>query len=126
MSEMFVLSDAKRKSNGKSDSKCINIRVIQESIGAYGCRHMPVLHAVGGCNTTSAIFGIAKGTVYKRLSRGESLETHLKLMQDVAADEDEVRSAGLALMNALNGGEPCESLGRLRYNTYCKLVTKNV
>jgi hypothetical protein len=47
-------------------------------------------------------------------------------MQDVSATDVAVSNAGVAIMNALYSGKPSETLGRLRYNTYCRLVTNSL
>jgi hypothetical protein len=56
------------------------------------------VHAFGGCYTTSAIFGIGKGTVFQRLTKNEFLLSYFDAMLNAEALADEVTDAGMVLM----------------------------
>ena len=39
-----------------------------DKLGKASCRHLPAIHAITCCDTTSIIFGIGKGFLFKGLS----------------------------------------------------------
>ena len=53
--------------------KCISIGYVQAKIGDEGCALLLVVHALGGCDTTSAIFGFGKGTIFNRITEDIAL-----------------------------------------------------
>lgn len=85
-----------------------------------------VLHAFGGCDTTSAIFGHGKGTVFSKLSGNKSLSADIETLQNPAAQPDNVVQAGLHLMLALYGGKQTDTPGSLRYAAYSKMISKSL
>jgi 5'-3' exonuclease len=120
MSDIYFICDGKKNKEGK----CINVKKFAKKLGTYVCQLLPVLHALGGCDTTSAIFGHGKGTVLKRLNSESSLHCHLQVLQALESGVDEVKQAGVAVMVALFNGSPGNTLGRLRYEGFKKLVTE--
>ena len=79
------------------------------------------MHAFGGCDTTSAIFGHRKGSIYTLLNSSAQLQHHCITLQTEAATHDEVTTAGLKLMEAIFGGSENDSLAGLRYSSYCTM-----
>jgi len=122
MSDIFFWSEGKKGKTGK----CISVHSLQSKLGYDLCQHVLVLHALGGCDTTSAIYGFGKGTVLTRLGSNCCARTHVELMQDVHATHDEVKEAGLQLLVALFGGKPTDSLDSLRYSSYVRLVSTSL
>jgi hypothetical protein len=65
MRDVYFVCEPKKVRGGKTtDGKCVCIRLVQDRIGLRACQRLPAVHAMGGCDTTSAIFGHGKGTVY--------------------------------------------------------------
>jgi hypothetical protein len=93
----------------------------QDRIGVRACQRLLVVHAMGGCDTTSAIFGHGKGTVYDCISKNSSLHNDCMILQSSSASADDVCNAGVRLMIAIYGGKPCDSLTSLRYAGYCSM-----
>jgi hypothetical protein len=125
MADICFLSEAKGKVKGRNDSKCISIAAVQQKLGSYASRHILVAHAFGGCDTTSAIFGQGKGTVFKKVTQNKLLETSLLVMENVDASVADVTLAGLKIMSVVYGANGEESMGRMRFNSYNRLVTSN-
>jgi len=105
--------------------KQVSIRDIQQAVGKQTCRQLLAVHAIGGCDTVSAIFGIGKGTVLKRLTAGTQFIASTDVLQDRCATVEDVISEGLKLLVGVYGGKPSESLNRLRYQLYCKMATES-
>jgi hypothetical protein len=118
MSEIFFVSDGKKNSSGK----CINVHALQNKLGLDSCKKILVLHAFGGCDTTSAVFGHGKGSVFKKLDTDRALCYHIATLQSPDSTVDQVKSAGVALMIALYGGKPGEQLGDMRYTAFMKML----
>lgn len=87
---------------------------------------MLALHAFGGCDTTSVLFGIGKRSVYKILSDVDQHRFDLDLMQSPVASADEVSHAGLRLMIALCEGKSEDTRQILRYRAYCRQVSSSL
>ena len=80
-----------------------------------------LIHAVVGCDTTSALYGIGKATVFKRITAVRANKTLVHVIQNKNATQDEVIVAGLSLMVRLYKGKPADKLNKLRHEVYCKL-----
>jgi len=65
MKDIFFFSISRKRD--RTEGKCINIHKVQMKSGQGACRLMLVMYALGGCDTTSALFGIGKGSVYSFL-----------------------------------------------------------
>jgi len=89
------------------------------------CRQILFVHALGDCDTTSAIFSIGKGTVFKRLTTGTQLVDLTDIIHSrTAAVHDVVRqSFNCFLFVAIYGGKPGNSLNTLCCAMYYKMVT---
>ena len=124
MADIHFVSQIRNKTTGQY--KQLSVRAIQQAIGEQACRQLVSIHAIGGCDTTSAIFGIGKGTILKRLSAEKQYVTYTDALHDRAATAEEVVSAGLKLMVILYGGKDSDSLHKLRYKLYCKMVAESV
>ena len=55
MSDTYMLKTATGK---KKESKLVSIKNIQTEIGSTAVRQLLLIHALSGCDTTSALFGI--------------------------------------------------------------------
>jgi cytochrome c553 len=111
-----------RKITAAASQLPINIRAIQKSIGSTACRQLLTVHALGGCDTTSAIFRMGKGAIFKKITNA-SFTSHLTdVMQDSSSLREDVVKAGQQLMILLYGGKTSDDLTNLRYTTYCRMA----
>jgi hypothetical protein len=96
MSDMYFVSEAKKKPSG--DLKPISIRKVQQHVGDLVRKQILVVHALSGCDTTSAMYGNSKGSVMKKINEQRSSEQLTKILLDETATVDEVATAGIQLM----------------------------
>ena len=75
----------------------------------------------GGCDTTSAIFRLGKGKVYKKITSTLWTKKHTDVMQNEDATSEEVIESGLEIMCLLFDGKAADNLNALRYTAYGKL-----
>ena len=50
------------------------MREVKTKLGTFLCKHIPSLHALLGCDTTSRLFGIRKGSILKKFKENRSLQ----------------------------------------------------
>jgi len=51
----------------KHNTEVISIRIVRDAIGDTACRQLLVAHAIGGCDSTSAVYGHGKVSVYRKV-----------------------------------------------------------
>ena len=96
MQNVFFTSEAKKDRGGRQiAAKCINIAAAQHQLEPSVCQCLPAVHAFGGFDTTSAIFGHGKRSIYAHLNSSAQLQHHCITLQTEAATHDEVTTAGL-------------------------------
>jgi hypothetical protein len=82
MADVHLVSEAKRGRGEKIvPPKCINIPEFHRHLGEDPCKCLPAVHAFGGCDTTSAIYGHGKGSVYSRLVNDDRLKLNTAICQ---------------------------------------------
>ena len=80
-----------------------------------------MVHALGGCDTTSAIFGLGKGTVYNKIASDKALHYHCLTLQSYKSTPEQVAISGNELFVALYGDKLGDKLSGLRYAAYCSM-----
>jgi len=119
---MNVFMEYDRKTASQPHGRCIDINALQSCLGSDICQNILVLHAFGGCDTTSAIYGHGKGSILTRLCQNTQVAVHTASLQSPNATVDAVKEAGVALMVALYSGKEGDDLSALRYSAYCKMA----
>jgi len=61
------------------------------------------VHALSGCDSTSALFGLGKKTVCNRLSSSADALSSMNILGSISATKEEVKCAGLKLLGLLYG-----------------------
>jgi len=80
------------------------------------------IHAISGCDTTSALFGHGQNTVFKKLV-ADDLQQQFGVFNDVTASREQVATSGCQLLVALYTGQPgVHNLDKMKHSTYMKLV----
>ena len=120
MPNMYFFSNTNKKIT--DDHKYVCIRSIQEKLGMEATRKIIVTHALGGCDTTSSIYGLGKGSLLKKIMKCESVTSAIDTVQDTNATQIEVAEAGMQLMVMMYGGKQSDKLNEMRYTTYCHLA----
>lgn len=81
--------------------------------------HMLFLHAMSGCDSTSALFNQGKVKFLKTLSKNPDLESYITKFTDPSAHPEEITVAGEKFLIVFYGGNhPTTTLNKLRYKQY--------
>lgn len=102
--------------------KIWNITEARQKLGIYVCNILPFIHAFSGCDTTSRIFGLGKGTAMKKISTNMQLQDYTDVFCKDSSVES-VHRAGEQIFVALFGGlKEVETLDMLRYRIFVSKV----
>lgn len=83
------------------------------------------IHAITGCDTTSAPFGQGKKKVVKLYQKTPLLHSLASTFSDPDASDSQITAAGIQFLIILYGGnEVTDSLDSLRYELFAKSVAK--
>ncbi|XP_053373150.1 uncharacterized protein LOC123533634 [Mercenaria mercenaria] len=116
--KVYFRSDSRQK---KNKTKVWDIHKTQEVLGMELCSILPFIHALTGCDTTSRIYGIGKGTALKAFSSKAYLrEIAGNFMK--ALTKDEISETGEQALICLFGGLPEDNLNILRFKTFATKV----
>ena len=115
---LYLQSDKKK---GKK-FRVWDIHWFQRSLGPEMCSLLPFIHAIAGCDTTSHLFGIGKGVPLRKL-KSDLLFREQAYVFSSFATKDEVHKAGEKAIACLYGGQPNESLDKLRHRKFCEKVS---
>ena len=85
----------------------------------FVCKHIPFLHAFLGCDTTSRLFGIEKGSILKKFKENKSLQQAATVFDNSNATQVQIDEAGKAAFVVMYNGKKSDTLNSLRYNKYC-------
>ena len=92
----------------------ININAGKYSIGTM-CDYLPFVHAVSGCDTTSALFGIGKVKHLKNLQSSGQLRSSIDVFGEELASKEHITAAGEIYISSLyKGGKTNKCLDALR------------
>ena len=99
---------------GKSATqRYIHINKICNNVGIDICLSLPSMHALTGCDTTSALYGIGKKTAYTVLKQNKST---LELDKFGTASIDDAVKIARRYVLLLYKSKSCKDLDDLRYN----------
>ena len=121
LSPIYLKSDIKRQ---KTDSKSvISIRDVCLQVGDSTARALLAIHAISGCDTTSAMFGHGKTSALKVLTKCNDITRLAHLLGCESLEQSEVVNAGLQLIAVMYGGKVSDDLNLMRYSMYCHLTS---
>jgi len=83
---------------------------LRKSVGDKVCYLLPIIHAIGGCDTTS----IGKGLPLRKAMSNSSFEKDLEHMLDCSTGE-EMKCTGEKILVELYGGKKKKTLDTLGY-----------
>ena len=75
------------------------------------------MHAMTGCDTTSAMFGVGKTKAFKVLKASEELSAEVLMFGDLTTPKDVLFQIGEKFISALYGGSK-DSVDALRYRQF--------
>ena len=82
----------------------IAIDTAQQALGVDVCRSPLFVHAMTGCDTTSAMFGVGKTKAFKVLKASEELSAEVLMFGDLTTPKDVLFKIGEKFISALYGG----------------------
>src|SRR6218665_92376 len=100
------------------------VHVVQQNIGASNAEQLLLIHAISGCDTTSALCGLGKSTVLRQFGRHRETLEFNRVLCSATANYEQVADAGHKLLVLLYGGKEGVSLNHLRYIKYMQLIAK--
>ena len=84
------------------------------------------LHAIGGCDTTSALFKVVKMKCLQALKKNPELNKIIEIYKDPLADIEEISRAGHRFLASLySSSSKVTTLNKLRYLCYLKSAHKD-
>lgn len=84
--------------------------------------YLLLIHAFGGCDTTSAIQDKGKAAILNLIQNSKEARTLADLFMDPESSREQIGKAGIRLFVLLYKGKACDSLADLRYNLYMKMA----
>ena len=110
------------RSKGSVMHKCISVEKVQNNLGEKACQQLLTAHALGGCDTVSAIFGHGKGSILKQIVSNQDSTHCTDVLHDKNASVSAVSKAGCLLLSLVYGGKLDDHLNKIRYNAYCHMA----
>ena len=120
--ELFFQPDPRANSTKR---RVWNMKVLKEKLGEDVCNNIFFIHAILGCDTTSRLHGIGKGTSLKKFCESHHFRNQAKVFNNTSASKKEVIEAGEKALVCLYNGKSGETLDCLRYRRYCQKVATN-
>ena len=102
MGNLFLRHETKKSI--KEDLEIISIKNVASSLPSHVKENLLFIHACGGCDTTSVLFGQGKIVVLKLVGSNGDFARHLySVFQDPFATQDNVSSAGIKVAKNMCG-----------------------
>ena len=99
-----------------------NITAVKKKLGPELCSNILFLHAILGCDTTSQLFGIGKGTSLKRFKSSKHFQAQANVFNVANSTPNDIMVAGERALVELYNGNSKECLNSLRYRRFCEKV----
>ncbi|EDO39052.1 predicted protein [Nematostella vectensis] len=101
-----------------------NIKNTVEALGPDICKNIMFAHAILGCDTTSALYGLGKGLSLKMLTSDVTFRQQADIFHQAdAAKNDIAAAAGETALLCLYKGLKDETLDSLRYARFCQKIS---
>ena len=106
---------------------CWDIHKLQACLGEDVCRNILFLHAILGCDTTSKVFGLGKGTALKAFAKSEVFRQAASVFQTPPTEltKETIVSSGEQALMYLYKGIPGQTLDSLRVSKFIEKVAKS-
>ena len=119
-----IIFRSAKQTSGKA-CRIWSINRTANMLGQTTCKHLPFVHAISGCDTTSRLYGIGKGMVLKKCISSGYFREQAEVFFDSSSDRDAVIKAGEEAISNLYGGIPCEGLQILRWRKFTSKAVQN-
>ncbi len=115
-----------RKKAQKIPLKLIDIReAAKHSEQKTVLPHILAIHAWGGCDTTSAVFGHGKCRILKLAQKSQEVRQWCAVFAQEDTTRYAVGEAGERIFISMYGGKPDDSLTKLRHARYREIAATN-
>ncbi|ESP02014.1 hypothetical protein LOTGIDRAFT_157147 [Lottia gigantea] len=94
-------------------------------LGQEVCELLPFLHSITGCDTTSRLFGIGKGSVLKKLIFNKHFREQAKRF-DGAETKSDVITTGEQILLSIYNGQEIDNLNSLRHQKFRTKVNTHI
>lgn len=109
--------------NKSRSDKLYSSKALQSALGEM-VNSLLFIHAVTGCDTTSAPYRKGKKIPFKRLTEDAALRTQVQVFNNPNSSADVIAAAGEAFLLRMYGAKPDDSLDKARYHMYLRTVAK--
>ena len=106
--------------------KQIDILSMKTRLGPLICHVLPFLHAINGCDTTSRLFGVAKGLPLKKIKTDVEFKTAAETFCTKGKTTTEITASGEKALISLYGGRAGDKLDMLHYKRFWEKVTTSI
>ena len=110
------------KASAKSKAKVWDITDTKAKLDAAICDNILTLHSITGCDTTSRIHSIGKGTVLQRFIADKQLKKLVTKFNEDGLDIEVVKNVGEQLLCRIMGATNEKTLDELRLNKYYRKI----
>ena len=122
-SEITFRSD--KITRGQNETRVWDIRKTIAVLGEENRQHLPVAHAMTGCDTTSRLHGIGKGTAVSKMISSQYIKEKTSVFMASDPPKEDIIKAGEDILVKLYGGAELENLNILRYRRWAQKVMSN-
>ena len=103
-----------------------NIKKVKKTLGSFLCKHILFLHSLLGCDTTSRLYGIGKGSILKKFTESTPLQQAAVVFDSPHSTRTQIDTAGEHALVAIYNGKVGDSLNVLRHKKYCDKVATSL
>ena len=91
---------------------------MQNELGSSVCQQLLFVHAISGCDTTSALYGLGKAIFMRKAKKSTAFiaQANKFLLPDI--DKTEIEHAFERVLVDVYGGRQQDSINKLRYIKY--------
>ena len=104
--------------SGTTQAKFWDIQKVQDEIGSNICQQLLFVHAISGCDTTSAVYGLGKAAFLKKAMKSASFREEAKKFRTSHCTKDTIEPAGEKVLVEVYGGRESDTLNKLRHVKY--------
>ena len=104
--------------SGPNQARIWDIEKVQHELGSNICQQLLVLHAISGCDTTSALYGLGKAIFLRKAKKSASFSTQVKKFLLPDMERGAIEQAGERVLVEVYGGRQQDTINKLRYIKY--------
>jgi len=105
--------------------KCWHINSVAEALGESICCVLPVVHALCGCDTTSRLYAIGKGTALRKVREDNGFLKCIETFCGQSGSKDAISSAGEKALVYLYGEKEMTPLTDCERQNFATRLAKN-